>query len=289
MTTSEFQQLERISRLNLRMYDLTFRERRIGEVLIDRSFARGRSAALMPRLQTFCRLTGLYPGDVSETLKLMIAKKIVMRRGPRDAREYEFFPFAVYWQETKPLFDVGEALAEAAELDRQETQGKLPVQEPDLDDGLAEVSRENAIAHDDAFRGEEEISDLLTKPVQAFEISDSLISEDGAGTSRAYARGETLRNVRVQNVTKRPQFADSEKNLVFESLEQMARGPDFDRYRGKWIQRVQQFPGVLREAIGDVRLYLTNPRNKAKKSVGALIFRRAQTIARERGKQFHLW
>ena len=87
----DFAVLERVSRRSLRMYDLTERERRVSEVIIDFSFARGRESAVIPELQAFVDLTGLDKGDVSRALQLLEARGIVQRSG----RQREYSPEAI--------------------------------------------------------------------------------------------------------------------------------------------------------------------------------------------------
>jgi hypothetical protein len=296
---TDFAQLERVSRRSLRMYDLTKRERLIAEVIIDYSFGHGRETAVIPELQAFVDLTGLDKGNVSRALELLFARGIVQRSGPLDARVYAFIPSAAFWRERKPLYDMERAIARADELERiSETapafdrRGQkmlpLPADEPGLDEGMAMAAREDAggIVETTTAGG---VVDLTIAKSTIVETTMTGRVVDST-TERHSARArETLRNVRVHNVTKRRQFADEDKNFVFETLEELARGPDFEQYRGKWIRRVCDFPGVIREAVGDVKLYLSNPRNKPRKSVGALIFKRAQTIAREAGKSFRSW
>lgn len=319
MTPEEFAQLERVSRQVLWMYDLTDRERRVAQVIIDHSFARGRAAVVISSLQAFVDMTGLHPGDVSETLKLMRAKGIVQRRGPRDARSYEFLPAAKYWQESKPLYSVERAIARSVEIERENGQGKLPVEEADLEDGMAMASRDEAVRDGQALlsaerTGDDEISESLisravepgsggsqiskslisgaVEPVEISkslispaQISDSLISKSLTSKSCARTRaGDVTKNVTVHNVTKRAQFADSETNHAFEQLEAFCDGPDFRQYRGKWIKRAQEEPRIILEAVGDVKMYLADPRRKVTKSRGALVFRRGQEIARSLGR-----
>ena len=297
----DFAVLERVSRRSLRMYDLTERERRVSEVIIDFSFARGRESAVIPELQAFVDLTGLDKGDVSRALQLLEARGIVQRSGRSDARVYAFIPSAAFWKEKRPLYDMERAIARAAELARinelapgADPDGQvklaLPADEPGLDEGMAMAARCDAARADKAAVG---VSPIGETPIQVSK----------AATSCTRAR-DVSQNV-VQNVKqnvivgdspipsrsggeKAKRFRDEERNYIFEELEKIAHGPDFEKYRGKWIQRVQDFPGFVREAVGDAKIFLANPRNKLKQSAGALIFARAQRIAREAGKKFHL-
>jgi hypothetical protein len=325
---TDYEQLARVSRRALHMYDLTERERRVSEVIIEWSFGRGRESAVIPELQAFVDLTGLDRADVSRALKLLITRRIVQRRGPRDALAYEFLPAASYWKETKPLFDPLLACDRAAELDRINGQMKLAIEEPDLDDAMASVSRETALAEEDrtdkvaaeltavepGSPGKETIGESPTtggvgKTPMTGSVGESPIASRHARTRArdvmqnvSTKRFETLcterTQVRSRNDGETSQngadgcrsrtFRDPEKNYVFEALEEIAAGPDFDRYRPAWINRVRNFPGIVREAVGEVKMFRNNPRNKLN-SAGAMIFRRCQQIAREHGKTFHLW
>lgn len=298
----DFEMLARISRRSLGMYDLTERERRVADIIIEWSFGRGRPAAVIPELDAFVDLTGLDRGDVSRALTLLMTRRIVQRRGGRDARCYEFLPSASFWNETKPLFDPERAALRAAELDRANAQLRFgdPVEAPDLDDGMAMASRETALDEEDRSG----LSQIGESPMAAG-IGESPttagigVSPISAGDARVRARDVTKR-VQTQRYETWPgpagaergegkQFRDSEQNHLFEQLERVAGGSDFEKYRGKWIRRVQEFPGIMREAVGDVRLFMANPRNKLRKPAGAMIFRRAQQLARAAGKSFHLW
>lgn len=295
------------------MFDLTERERRISDVIIEWSFGRGKEDATIHELDAFVDLTGIAREDVSRTLKLLMARRIVQRRGPRASRTYAFLPFAAYWQETRPLFDAERATMRAAELDRINTQMRLvsrdgdPVEEADLDDGMAAVSRDEALVEaqsESAVEPVRRLPDEVGKSPTTGGVGKLPIC-GSAHEGHAYAHAgdvlpndKTVRNV-LHNVvvgkspTERAErslrFADEEKNFIFAELEKSAGGPDFDRYRWKWIQRVRDFPGVVREAIGDVKMFRANPHNKLRKPAGALIFHRCKEIAKAAGKEFRLW
>jgi hypothetical protein len=302
----DFLQLERVSRRSLRMYDLTERERRVSEVIIDYSFARGREKALIPELQAFVDLTGLDKGDASRALQRLVDRGIVQLSGNRDARTYAFIPSAAFWKERRPLYDMERAIARAVELEEinamanatpvVEPSGQsklpLPADEPGLDEGMRIAARDDAISV-----GESPTTGGVGKTPMTASVGESPIS---ARDARAHTRDVTLndnvvtlRNVadvgKSETVRGKPKFADPERNYVLDQLEQIAGGPDFDSYRGKWICRVRDFPTIVREAIGDVKMFRANPRNKLLKPAGAMIFRRCQQLARAAGKQFHLF
>lgn len=298
--SEDFQTLEQVSRRSLRMYDLTKRERLICEVIIDFSFAKGHECAVIPELEAFIDLTGLDKGDVSRALQLLLARGIVQRSGPMEARVYAFIPAAAFWSERKPLFDMERAIARAAWLEQMnelapafDPRGQkmlpLPADEPGLVEGMAMAAREEAL------RGSDSQIEIGDSPIceRVSQIGESPTT-GGVGKSPTASPStrarETLRkNATVHNVTQRRQFADEEKNFVFENLEHLAAGPDFEQYRGAWVRRVRDFPGVVREAIGDVKIWKANSRNKLRKPVGALIFSRCKAIAKGFEKDFRLW
>jgi hypothetical protein len=279
---AEYERLDRHSRLQLRMYEITPRERRLCEVILDYSFARGRDVAIVPDLAAFCDLTGLDKGDVSRALQLLLARGIVQRRGPRDAREYAFIPSAAFWCEKKPLFDVGRAVERAAQLERMNTQRKLPVEEADYDDGVAMAARDDALAQVPVI-GESPTVTIGKTPISAAigESPTKSIARD------ACTRAGDVKNNVVQNVNvKRPQFADGEAEHVWEQLEQFADAPDFRQYRPKWLQRVARDPHLVAEGLGDAKAYAAA--NKVHTSRAALVFRRCQQLAKSLGRSFHL-
>lgn len=315
----EFVHLELISRWNLRAYKLSSRERAICEFIIDRTFARDREIAVIRPLQAFCDVTGLYPGDVSDTLGLLCVsdkpvvidkgqvwpKNIVMRRGPRDARTYQFLPYAKFWRETKPLYDVERALSRIAELDRLDQQITLgpPVEEPDLQDGLAAASRESALADSNSetlisgVAGPNEISETLSP---GGPISGLLISAGSAPPSRAHVRaGDVSANVSTQYVSPsgegKKRFANDEKNYAFDLVETLStRTPrdrtDWERNRPNWLRRLRDHdPRIVIRAAGNVKEQEQTPGNRREKPMGAVLFRECQKIARAVGKTFHLW
>jgi hypothetical protein len=299
MTPAEFAQLEQISRRSLRMYDLTDREKRVCDVIIDFSFKRGRENAEIPRLEMFVKLTGLDKGDVSRALQRLSDRGIVQISGPRDRRVYAFIPSARFWMEKTPLYDVEQAIETERELERINAmpagfeptgQGNwLPADEPGLDEGMASAARDDALArsNDD---GDSPIGESPTIPVVGVLPTASL-----------YSRPGDVKNVTVQNVNvavgelpRRERFADPEREYVFEQLELLVAkygrlsAADFERYFVKWKERVGEHPLIIREAIGDTKIWLSNPKNKLAKSVCAMVFRRAQKIAQGAGKRLHL-
>jgi hypothetical protein len=302
--TIDFAQLERVSRRSLRMYKLTERERKICEVIIDYSFARARENAVIPQLQAFVDLTGLDKGDVSKALTLLDARGIVQQSGPRDARVYAFIPSAAFWRERKPLFDMERAIARAVELDRinelapaVEPSGQaklpLPADEPGLDEGMAMAARDDALLFTNV--GESPIGKSPTTGGVGV-----LPTSKNTGGSSTRARGVTLEKNNESNVNNvavgesptgegKTSFSDSEKRHIFEQLESVAGGPEFERYRPAWVNRVRNCPNAVREALGDLKLFRSNPRNKLHKPAGAWIFKRAKTIAAVAGKTFRMW
>lgn len=293
MTPEEFSQLEQISRRSLRMYDLTDREKRVCEVIIDFSFKRGRENAVIPRLQMFVNLTGLDKGDISRALQRLEDRGIVQISGPREARVYAFIPSARFWMERTPLYDVELAIETERELARinalpagYEPTGQgtmLEADEPGLNDGIAAAARDDALVD-----GETPIGKSPT--TAGVGVSPTSLGN----TQIACARNVKRNNVDNVNVavgespkTER-RFADPEQEHIFETLERFADGPDFRQYLRKWIRRVRENPGIVREGLGDARMFVANPKNKVK-SRGALVFRRCQVIARSIGKTFHLW
>jgi hypothetical protein len=299
VTAEEFAQLEQISRRSLRMYDLTDREKRVSEVIIDFSFKRGRENAVIPRLQLFVNLTGLDKGDISRALQRLEDRGIVQISGPKEARVYAFIPSARFWMERKPLYDVELAIETERELARinampagyEPTTGQgtmLPADEPGLDEGMAAAARDDTLAMRDD--GESPIGESPTMPGVG-DLPTSL-----GHTKIAHARNVKRNNVDNVNVAvgesptgkESIRFADPERDFVFQSLTQFADSEDFRKYRPKWITRVREHPGIVREALGDARMYAANPKNKIG-SRAALVFRRAQQIAKGLGKTFHLW
>src|SRR5205085_3722467 len=148
MTPEDFLQLEQISRRSLRMYDLTLREQRVADVIIDFSFKRGRETALIPSLQHFVILTGLDKGDVSRALQRLDDKGVVLRSGPETEKVYSFIPAARFWMERKPRYDVERAIETERELEKinampagyEPTTGQgtcVQADEPGLNEGLA--------------------------------------------------------------------------------------------------------------------------------------------------------
>ena len=183
---------------------------------------------------------------------------------------------------------------ESAQLDRVNGQGRLPVEEADYDDGLAMASRETALDQaQDSQIGESPILRLANHQSGA-EIGESPIGESPTAAPTGARAGDVKHNVSTKRYVTLPKsagltkrFRDEEQNYIFEQLEGVAKGPDFDRYRGKWINRVRDFPAIVREAVGDVKLFKADPRNHAR-SAGAMVFRRCQQLARSAGKKFHL-
>ncbi|HEY3661455.1 MAG TPA: replication protein [Candidatus Udaeobacter sp.] len=298
---TDFAQLARVSRRALYMYNLTERERRVSEVIIEWSFGRGRETAVIPEHQAFVDLTGLHKSNVSRTLELLIMRRIVQVRGPQDAREYSFLPAASYWQETKPLFDPQRAIGRAAELDRINGQMKLEsrdggIEEADLDDAMASVSREMAV--------EPGVADLATSAgVAGLATGEGVadlatVSRDARAHPRDVLQDVSTKRIAV-HVGCSPQtqrrFADDEKNYVFDQFETAANKQardrdDFTRNRFTWLRRFgdQDF-AIIRRALGIVREREQNPANKREKPLGAVLFRECVRIARAAGKTFHLW
>jgi hypothetical protein len=304
MTSADYLQLEQISRRSLRMYDLTDREKQLAEVIIDFSFKRGRESAVIPSLQHFVMLTGLDKGDISRALQRLEDRGIVQIKEvsePRYARDYAFIPSARFWMEKTPLYDVEAAIECERELARINAtpagfepmtgQGNwLPADEPGLNDGLASAARDDALSV-----GESPIGKLPTTG----SVGDSPTVPNEPSL---YSRAGDVQNVTVQNVkhnvavgeSPKRRFADADRQFVFEQLEELVSrhgrlsAADFQKYFAKWLVRVKEHPLIIREAIGDTKLWLTNPHNKLDKSVLAMVFRRAQKIAQVAGKRLHL-
>lgn len=297
MTPADYSQLESISRRSLWMYDLTERERRVANVIIDFSFKRGRECAAIPHLQMFVNLTGLDKGDISRAMQRLDDRGIVQISGPRDARVYAFIPSARFWMDRKPLYDVELAIETERELARinslpagYEPTGQgtlLPADEPGLAEGTAMAAR------DDALAGSVGDSPIGKSPTTAG-VGES--PTDGSYVSRANVnvKNNVVHNVNVTvgaSPTREESgcFSDPERQFIFESLQTFAADePDFQKYRPKWLARVREHPGIVREALGDARMYVANPQNKVK-SRAALVYRRAQQIGKSIGKTFHLW
>jgi hypothetical protein len=309
MSEADFEQLARVSRRALHMYNLTPREKRVGEVIIEWSFGRGRDSAVIPDHQAFVDLTGLHKSNVSRTLELLVMRRIVQVRGPQDAREYAFLPAASYWREAKPLFDPQRAIDRAAELDRINGQMKLEpsVEEADLDDAMASVSREEAVESpgvadlatgagvaDLATTGR--VADLATAPRDARTRAGDVLQYTSVHVSAVHVGGSpTEKRERDVPSNCQKRFKDDEKNYSFEQLETLAGKQerdraDFARNRFTWLRRFRdQDFAVIRRAIGIVREHEQDPKNKRMKPIGAVLFRECVKLAAEQGKKFRLW
>ncbi|SRR6266540_3709309 len=303
--SADFAQLARISRRALHMYDLTERERRVSEVIIEWSFGRGREAALIPELDAFVDLTGLDRGDVSRAMQRLVDRGIVQLSGNRGARTYAFIPSAAFWNERKPLYDMERALARAHELEKinvmaNETpavepsgQSKLPLpaDEPGLDEGVAMAARDDALAI-----GESPMTGSVGKTPMTGSVGESPIPPRDA---RTCAR-DVLQNVSTKRIAvhvggspkTQKRFANDEKNHVFELLESLAGRQqrdrdDFSRNRFTWLRRFgdQDF-SIIRRALGIVRDHEQNPKNKRDKPLGAVLFRECVKLAQAVGKTF---
>jgi hypothetical protein len=320
MTPDHYSQLEAISRRSLRMYDLTDREKRVCELIIEYSFGRGREAAVIRSLDTIVELTGIDRGDVSRTLRgLRLERKVVQRRGPRDAREYAFLPFARYWRETKPLFCLERALVRAAELDRDNGQMKFgtAVEQPDLEDGLAMASRDAALDGGPSRTGVEigglpicERSQIGESPTPDWRITNDGVGGKDRLTSGARTRaGDVLQNVNTQNVLQNvtvgelptpagaggKRFANDQKNYALDLVETLSTKHPWDRTdwlrnRFNWIRRLRDHDErIVIRAAGNVKEQEQTAGNKREKPIGAVLFKECQKVARQLGQNFHLW
>lgn len=317
MTSEDFVMLEAVSRRSLRMYDLTERERRICDVIIEYSFGRGRESAVIPELQAFVDLTGIDKGDVTRALQRLLDKGIVQISGPVGELVYGFIPSAAFWNERKPLFDVERAVARGHQLEELNQlssagfepttgQGKLPLpaDAPGFDEGLAMAAREDAVSH--GCVGDSPICEGVSqigKTPTTGGVGDSPICETASFPKvRAGARaGDVLQYVSTKRtcntsplVIHQRAFGDAEKNYVFELVETLAKGSpldkaDFERNRFKWVARVRDGMEIVREAAGNVKLWRSNPQNKQRQPICALLYRECIRIAQTSGKNFHLW
>jgi hypothetical protein len=103
----------------------------------------------------------------------------------------------------------------------------------------------------------------------------------GAGTP-APAHGG-IENVDV-DVGCQP-ISDVDVRYALEQVRQIVPEGEFDSWKTKWEIRCRTAPLVIQEAVGDVKMFM---RRQRVMHPGAAVFRRAQSIIRDRGMKVHL-
>ena len=294
----DFSQLERVSRRSLRMYDLTERERRVADVIIEWSFGHGRESAVIPELDAFVDLTGVHKGNVSRALQRLVDRGIVQISGPRDARCYAFIPSAAFWKERRPLYDLERAIARASELERINGQRQLPLPtEPSLDEGMAAAARDAAIEEDEQPAENCQIDNDAGR-CQIGNQAGIAKSATTARDARTCVRGESQQIVQIGESyesrskvapgSSAKRFRDDEKNYTLDELERLdPREFENETCRRTWIGRVRDSNKFVLRALGIVKEDLRNGK-RYDRPLGK-VFLKARELANAASKTFHLW
>ena len=85
-------------RTELRRHDLTFRERLIAELILDKTYGWQRREIVFPQLRTFKDLTGIGEPDVVKVLRTLHARRVIRIQTVKGHPTYSINPDAESWK-----------------------------------------------------------------------------------------------------------------------------------------------------------------------------------------------
>ncbi len=141
--------------------DLSTERRLVAEKIIHLSFDAGRSVARLPDQLRLCIITGLHKSDVSRAVAALTRTRMLERWQEHGETCYRFLPhvdgWAVRWRQPDArarqlAIDTEAWLFSQNAAAPQEQDLPLPPEPLGLDDALAEVSRESALADEQRGR-----------------------------------------------------------------------------------------------------------------------------------------
>lgn len=87
-----------VIRIHLRRHDLTYRERQLAELILDKTYGWQRSEIIIPALQFFTDLTGIDTKNVTKVLKSLHGRRVIRIRTEKGQHVYSLNPDSESWK-----------------------------------------------------------------------------------------------------------------------------------------------------------------------------------------------